>query len=57
MTFTLNFHEFLDRMYKHMVNSVVKISMMLAKYFEYYTTILRGPFFRGDAVMRNARDT
>jgi len=25
----------------------VKISMMFAKYFEYYTIILRGPFFRG----------
>ena len=24
--------------------------MMSAKYFEYYTTILRGPFFRGHAV-------
>ena len=25
-----------------MLNSVVKISMMSAKYFEYYTIILRG---------------
>ena len=29
-----------------MLNSVLKISMMSAKYFEYYTIILRGPFFR-----------
>jgi len=28
-----------------MLNSVVKISMMSTKYFEYYTIILRGPFF------------
>jgi len=33
-----------------MLNSVVKISMMSAKYFEYYTIMLRGPFFRGHAV-------
>jgi len=37
-------------MYKHVLNSVVKISMMFAKYFEYYTVILRGPLFRGHAV-------
>jgi len=37
-------------MYKYVLNSVVKISMMFAKYFEYYTIILRGPFFRGHAV-------
>ena len=34
-------------MYKQMLNSVVKISMMSAKYFEYYTITLRGPLFRG----------
>jgi len=28
-----------------MLNSVVKISMMSAKYFEYYTIILRGGRF------------
>ena len=28
-----------------MTNSVVKISMMSAKYFEYHTIILRGRFF------------
>ena len=33
-----------------MLNSVVKISMMSVKYFEYYTIILRGRFFRGHAV-------
>jgi len=34
-----------------MLNYVVKISMMSAKYFEYYTIILRGgAFFRGHAV-------
>jgi len=32
-----------------MLNSVVKILMMSSKYFEYYTIILRGPFFRGHA--------
>ena len=36
-------------MYKYVLNSVVKISLMFAKYFEYYTVILRGPFFRGHA--------
>jgi len=32
----------LHTMYKYALNSVVKISMMFAKYFEYYTIILRG---------------
>jgi len=32
-------------MYKYVLNSVVKISTMFAKYFEYYTIILRGPLF------------
>ena len=50
MIFALNFHEFLHTMYKYALNSVVKISMMFAKYFEYYTIILRGPFFRGHTV-------
>jgi len=36
-----------------MLNSVVKISVISAKYFEYYTIILRGPFFRGHTVQRN----
>jgi len=29
-------------MYKYVLNSAVKISMMFAKYFEYYTIILGG---------------
>jgi len=29
---------------------------MFAKYFEYYTIILRGAFFRGHAVKENKRD-
>jgi len=32
-------------MYKYVLNSVVKIPMMFAKYFEYYTIILRGAVF------------
>jgi len=47
MIFTLNFHKFLRTMYKYVLNSVVKISLMFAKYFEDYnttTTLLRGPF-------------
>jgi len=32
-------------MYKYVPNSVVKISVMFPKYFEYYIIILRGPFF------------
>jgi len=39
-----NFHEFLHTMYEYVLNSVVKISMMFAKYFEYYTIILGGVF-------------
>jgi len=42
MTFTLNFQDFLHTMYKYVLNSVVKISMLFAKYFEYYTIILGG---------------
>jgi len=39
-------------MYKYVLNSVVKILTMFAKYFEYYTIILRGgAFFRGHAVL------
>jgi len=41
----LNFHEFLHTMYKCMLNSVVKISVIFAKYFEYYIIILRGAVF------------
>jgi len=32
-------------MYKYMLNSVVKISLMFAQYFEYYGIILRGRVF------------
>jgi len=42
MMFTLNFHEFLHTVYKCLLNSVVKISMMFVQYFEYYAIILRG---------------
>jgi len=39
-------------MYKYVLNSVVKISVMFAKYFEYNTIILGGgAFFRGHAVL------
>jgi len=40
--FTLNFHEFLHTVYEYVLNSVIKISVMFARYFEYYTSILRG---------------
>ena len=39
-------------MYRCVLNSVVQISMMFAKYFEYYTILLRGAFFREHAVYR-----
>jgi len=42
--------------YKYVLNSVVEISVMFAKYFEYYTIILRGPFFRGHAVFMSRKD-
>jgi len=38
----LNFHEFSHTTYKYVLNSVVEISVMFAKYFEYYTITLRG---------------
>jgi len=47
----LNFHEILHTVYIYELNTVVKIPMMFAKYFEYYTIILRGgAFFPGHAV-------
>ena len=52
--FTLIFHEFLHTMYKCMLNSVVKISLMFAKYFEYYGIILGGGVFCGHAVDDNS---
>jgi len=39
-------------MYKYVLNFVVKISMMFAKYFHYYTIILRGAIFCEHAVDR-----
>jgi len=50
MTFTLNFYEFLHKMYTYVLNYFVKISMMFAKYFEYYIIILRGGGVCGHAV-------
>jgi len=37
-------------MYKYVLNYVVKILMMFAKYFEYYTIILMGAVFCRHAV-------
>ena len=41
----LNFHEFLHTMYKYVLNSVAKIPLLFAHYFEYYGNILRGAVF------------
>jgi len=38
----VKFPQILHTLYKYVLNSVVKISMMFAKYFEYYTIILMG---------------
>ena len=47
----VKFPRILHRMYKYVLNSVVKISTMFAKYFEYYAIILRGGgIFHGHAV-------
>ena len=52
MIFTLNFHKFLHTVYKYLLNSVVKVSLIFAQYFEYCTIILEGgAFFRGHAVV------
>jgi len=40
-----------ETMYRCVLNSVVKISMTFAKYFEYYTVILREAAFCGHAVV------
>ena len=48
--FTLNFHEFLHTVYKYVLNSVVKIPLMFAHYFEYYDIILRGSVFLVDTL-------
>jgi len=37
-------------MYKYVLNSAVKISLMFDQYFECYAMILMGPFFCGHAV-------
>ena len=37
-------------MYRYVLNSVVKISMMFANYFEYYTIILKGGRFFMDTL-------
>jgi len=45
-------------MYTYVLNSVVKISMMFVKYFEYYTIILGGGgIFCGHAVYMNIVDS
>jgi len=40
----VKFPRILHAVYKYVLYSVVKISVMFAKYFEYYTIILRGQF-------------
>ena len=42
-------------MYKYVLNSVVKISMMFAKYFEYYSIILWGNAFSVGTLYNNRR--
>jgi len=46
MVFTLNFHKILHTMYKYVLNSVVKISLMFVQYFDYTFQA----FFRGHVV-------
>jgi len=47
----IHFHEFLHTMYRYVLNSVVKISMMFVKYFEYCIITLReGGVFCGHVV-------
>ena len=41
----LNFHKFLHTIHNYVLNSVVQISMMFAKYFEYCTITLGGGRF------------
>jgi len=49
----LNFHEFLHTVYKYVLYSVVKISLMFVQYFEYYTSVILrgGGVFCGHAVV------
>jgi len=49
----LNFHEFLHTMYTYVLNSVAKISIILVKYFEYYTIILWAAIFSWTRCMFN----
>ena len=49
----LIFHELLHTVHKYVLNSVVEISVMFAKYFEYYTIILRGAVFSWTRCMLN----
>ena len=37
-------------MYKYVLNSVIKTSLMFAQYFEYCAIILRGPFLFVDTL-------
>ena len=50
MIFALNFHKFLHTVYMYVLNSIVKILMIFAKYFEYYTIILGGGAFFVDTL-------
>jgi len=43
-------------MYKYVPNSVVKISMMFAKYFEYYTIVLMRPFLWTRCIITFSRE-
>jgi len=40
------------RIFPYVLNSAVKISMIFAKYFEYYTNIFRGRFFMDTLYIR-----
>ena len=42
---TPNFRKFLHTMYKYVLNSVVKIALMFAQYFDYYAITLKGVVF------------
>ena len=53
----LNFHKFLHTVYKYVLNSVVRISLMFAQYFEYYAIILRGGIFCGHTALVHGQVT
>jgi len=44
-------------MYKYVLNSVVKISMMFARYFEYYTPLYLGGRFFVDTQIATIKTT